>query len=271
MKKSVLLFLTDIMPEKRKLYDRVVKNKIFDGADAKTIFSEFKKTGIDGIELLIPQNINFQDLKELKKIVNDCNIKVYSVHQPLRFLTKTRPTEIKKIFEVAKILESKVIVLHMSSVGKQLFDNKYIEALHLLEKEYSVKIGFENQEKHVGSVLKGYCWEGNKFANLVAETGFNITLDVCHLGQTKGDIIDFFKKNKDKIVNIHLSDYRSHYLNNSLRPIRFKHMVLGRGQLPIREFISVLKKEKYKGLITLEIETNLNGILEGVRYINSAS
>ena len=271
MKTSVLLFLTDIMPEKRRLYDKVVKNKIFDNSTATKVFQEFKKNGINGIEILIPQSVKPKDIDDLKKVVDENKIKIYSVHQPLRFLTKTKPTEIKKLFEIAKLYSSKIIVLHMSSVGKQLFNTKYIEELHLLEKEYGIKIGFENQEKHVGSVLNSYCWHSEKFAQLIAKHDFNITLDICHLGQTKGDIVEFFKKNKDRIVNIHLSDYRAHLLNNSLRPIRFKHMPLGAGQLPIKELIQVLKKENYKGMLTLEVETNLEGLLDSIRYINATS
>ncbi len=270
MKTSVHLFLTDILPEKRRILNKVVKNRIFGNTPARKVFSEMKKSGIEGIEVLLPNFVTPTDIEDLKKSAQENKMKIYSVHQALRFLTKTRISEIKSLFESARLLGAKVIVLHMSSVGKQLFDTKYIDSLHLLEEEYKIKIGFENQEKHVVSALSAYCWDSKKFASLMEEKNFNITLDVCHLGQSNGDIIDFFKNNKDRIVNIHLSDYKKHYLNNSLRPMRYKHMPLGKGTLPIDEFLKTLKSEKYDGLLTMEIETDLDGLLKSADIINNA-
>ena len=108
-----------------------------------------------------------------------------------------------------------------------------------------------------------------KFPALMRKNDFNITLDVCHLGQSGGDIIRFLKDNIDRIVNIHLSDYKSHYLNSSLRPMRYKHMRLGKGELPLSEFIKTLKDKNYQGIITLELETDLDGLLESAEMIRN--
>jgi len=94
-----------------------------------------------------------------------------------------------------------------------------------------------------------------------------MTLDTCHLAQSGGDIVDFFKKNKDRIVNIHLSDYKHHPFNNTLRPLRFKHLPIGKGSLPMKEFIDMLHEEKYQGLVTMEIHTDLNGFVDGAKKI----
>ncbi len=99
----------------------------------------------------------------------------------------------------------------------------------------------------------------------------HITLDTTHLAQAGGNIIDFFKKNKARIVNIHISDYKPNMLNNNLRPLRYKHMPLGKGDLPIEEFVRTLREEKYKGLVTMEIHTDLNGMCESAKVINAHS
>ena len=99
---------------------------------------------------------------------------------------------------------------------------------------------------------------------------FFITLDTAHLAHSGGDIIDFFNKNKDRIINIHLSDYRSHFLNGNLKPFRYKHLPLGKGELPIKQFIQILKKEKYNELVTFEIHTDLKGICESAEVFHSA-
>ncbi len=271
MKTSVLLFLTDILPEKRRLFNKIVKNKIFDTLPPEKAFLEMKKAGINGIEVLLAGFETAKDIRDLKEALDVYEMKIYSVHQALRFISHTRLPEVKKIFETAKYLSAKVIVLHMNSAGKQVFDTDYIKEIHALQEEYGIKAGFENMEKHAGSILNGTGWHEKKFAALMKKNDFNITLDICHIGQSGGNILSFLTDNFDRIVNIHFSDYKQNYLNNSLRPMRYKHMPLGKGELPLNEFISILRKKNYKGLLTLEIETNLNGIIESAAVINNAS
>ncbi|HUQ85317.1 MAG TPA: sugar phosphate isomerase/epimerase family protein [Candidatus Limnocylindrales bacterium] len=271
MKTSVLLFLTDILSEKRRLFNKIVKNKIFSELPPKKAFLEMKNAGIEGIEVLLPGFETAQDLQDLKVAMDAYDMKIYSVHQALRFLSRTRLPEIEKIFQTAKFLSAKVAVLHMNSAGKQVFDPYYIKKIHSLQDQYGIKAGFENMEKHAGSILNGVGWDQKKFADLMEKNDFHITLDICHIGQSGGDIIKFIENHMDRIINIHLSDYKKNYLNNSLRPMRYKHMPLGKGQLPINEFISLLKRKNYKGLLTLEIETNLDGILESAAVIKTAS
>lgn len=271
MKTSVLLFLTDILPEKRRLFNKLVKNKIFGNLPTDKVFSQMKKSGINGVEVLLPDFATENDIKDLKVVLDKNKMEAYSIHQALRFLTKTRIAEIQSLFETASFLSAKVIVLHMNSAGKQLYDKKYIDEIHRLQKKYDIKVGFENSEKHAGSVRNKIAWHELDFANLIQKNDFNITLDICHLGQTGGNIIKFIEKNIDRIINVHFSDYKSHYLNNSLRPMRYKHLPLGKGELPIVEIIQALKKEGYKGTLTLEIETNLQGLQASAEIIKNAS
>ena len=269
MKTSAALFLTDILPQKRKFFSKIVKNKVFGKSDPDEVFAMLRKSGVDGIELFLPSytKIIFDDIREAKKLLDINQMPVFSVHQSLRFFSKTKIAEITTLFAMADVLGAKVIVLHMSSAGKQLFDKEYTDTLHSLEEKYGMKVGFENREKYIGSILDGYGWDQEKFSTLMKEAGFSITLDTTHLAQAGGDIVSFFKQNKDRIVNIHLSDYKPHFLNSSLRPFRFKHLPLGKGKLPIDEFIKTLKKENYKGLITMEMHTDLEGMCESAEVI----
>ena len=192
-----------------------------------------------------------------------------SVHQQLRFFTKTRVGEISEIFRIAKIFDAKVIVLHMNTVGRQIFSNEYIEAIHTLQKKHGIKVGFENMEKFFGSLHRKHSWHGDKFADLMKANDFFITFDVQHLAHSGGDISEFFNKNKDRVINVHLSDYRNNIFNTNLRPLRFKHLPLGKGELPIKQFVKILKKEKYDGLVTMEIHTDLIGICESAKQFHA--
>lgn len=272
MKTSIVLFLSDILPHRKRAYHKIVKNKIFQDKKTGDIFIELKKLGIDGFELMLPQyaDTTNKDIREIEELTKQYKFPVLSVHQALRFLTATKIKEIIRLFEVAHLLRAKVIVLHMNSARKQIFDEKYIQELHALEKKYKITVTFENMEKHAESYFHAHRWHPVKFAHLVKKTGFHITLDTVHLAHSGGDILHFYKENMERISNIHLSDYRFHPLNSSLRPMRYKHMPLGNGELPISRFMAQLQKEKYKGLVTLELYCDMKGVEQSMAVINQS-
>ncbi len=240
--------------------------------DAEAEFTaKLKAAGLEGVELILPsfQKASDEDILEVKKVLADCDIPVFSVHQVIRLVTQTRIAEILELFHTADLIGAKVIVVHMSSAGKQVFSNDYIKLVHSLQKKYGIKVGFENREKFFASLHKSYSWHEEKFAQLMRENNFDITLDTTHLAHSGGDIINFFKKNKDRIVNIHLSDYKPHLFNGSIRPFRYKHLPLGKGILPIEAFLQLVKKEKYPGLLTMEIHGGLESLNESTKIISS--
>lgn len=226
---------------------------------------------MDGVELILPsfQKASDEDIVEVKKLLDECQMPIFSVHQVIRLLTKTRLAEIVELFHVADTLDAKVIVVHMSSAGKQVLNKDYIKLVHSLEKKYGIQVGFENREKFLGSLHRDYGWHEEKFAKLMKDNNFSITLDTTHLAHSGGDIIEFFEKNKDRIINIHLSDYRPHFLNGTLRPLRYKHLPIGKGVLPIKQFLEMVKKDKYQGLITMEIHGNIDALVDSAGIISS--
>lgn len=272
MKTSVSLFLSDILPNRRKMFNKVVKNEIFHDMTTDEGLAALKKGGLDGIEVCLSQyyETTDADIEEVKMLTKKHGLAILSVHQTIRFFTTTRIPEIARLFEIADKVSAKVIVLHMNSAQKQIFDPLYITALHALEKRYGITVTFENMEKHIGSLFYEHRWHDVKFSELVYKTDFHITLDTVHLVHSGGDILEFFRKYKDRIINIHLSDYRHHIFNSSIRPMRYKHMPLGEGQLPIQAFLELLHKEKYDGLVTMEIHGDLEDICNGAKIINAA-
>lgn len=271
MKISASLFFTDILPHKRRLFHKIVKNKVFEEMSPKEGFAKLKASGMDGVELILSAFLRPKDkeIHEVKELLDSCEMPVFSVHQIVRFVTKTKMQEIVELFHIADLLGAKVIVLHMNTVGKQVFDEHYVKLVHSLQKKYGIQVGYENMEKYFGSLHRKHSWHEEAFANLMDKNDFHITFDTTHLAHSGGDIIPFFKKNKARIINIHVSDYQSHLLNSTILPMKGKHLPLGKGELPIKEFLQLLKKEKYDGLVTMEIHTNLKGMCESAKIIAS--
>lgn len=269
MKLSVWVFATDLITSKRSYFDKWVKKNIFDDSTTSEVFAKLKASGIDGIELLIPLHFTNDDLRFIQKILSENNIQVNTIHQPLRLFSKTDLKEIQKLFIIADKLKAKVIVLHLNSAGNQIYNKNYLKNLHELEKKYNVQIGFENHQKHFILACKEYLWDSKKFSKLLQSIHFGMTLDTTHLATTGKNIVSFLQENINNIVNIHLSDYKSHLFSTSFRPAASTHMPLGDGELPIVEFLEFLKEKKYNGFITLEINTDLEKLCTNAQTVKS--
>ena len=267
MKLSAWVFATDLIPHKRSYFDKWVKSNIFDEYSVEEVFKKLKSSGIDGIELLIPLHFTEEDAQYIEKTLSENTVKVNSIHQPLRLFSKSSLDEVESLFVLAKRLSAKVIVLHLSSSGNQIHDKNYLSSLRKWEKEYNVKLGFENHQKHFVLFYKKYLWDSKQFSTTMKKLGFGITFDTTHLATTGADIIKFLQENLDTVVNIHISDYKDHPFSTSFRPADFTHMPLGKGELPIKEFLQTLKKNNYKGLLTMEINTNLEGLCQSAKII----
>src|SRR5258708_5933267 len=100
MKTSISLFLSDILPHRRKLFHKIVKNKIFKNQASADVLDHLKTIGLDGFELMLPQyaTTTDADVLEVKKLVMKYNFPVLSVHQSLRFFTATKVKEIARLF-----------------------------------------------------------------------------------------------------------------------------------------------------------------------------
>jgi len=262
----------DLIQKKKTFFERFIIAKfiyqnIFYKKNPTDILISLKKAGVDGIELLLSSNTKKEELQTIESMIEKLDMRVFSVHQPLSTLFYIGINEVKKLSQITKRLKAKVLVLHVNVLGKQIFDQKYIAGLKELEKEYDIKIGIENSPRSMLTMFNSYCYQQEKFSSLMTTNKLNITLDTTHLAQVGGDIISFYKSNKERVANIHLSDYKNHFLNTHLLLTNHTHLPLGKGKLPIREFLQILKQTNYDGLITMEISGSLEDLCQSARFI----
>lgn len=252
MKFSLSVNLSDILTEKKSVLENLFSwGSIFSNfLRPHSIFSLLKETRIEGIELVASKDIGEKDLKKIKVILKEHGVSVFSLHQPILNLYKISLEKIGKLFETADYLSAKVVVLHLFSVRKRMAEKSFLEELKSLERKYGIKISLENGTKNIILGLYPCCYKEKEFSETVSRMGFNITFDTSHLAQAGGDIISFYKRNKERIINIHLSDYKSGFFKHNLFNM---HLPLGKGVLPIKEFLQELKNDRYDGLLTFEI------------------
>jgi len=69
-----------------------------------------------------------------------------------------------------------------------------------------------------------------------------LTLDTTHVGTWREDLLNFYQQVKPKVAHIHLSNYNGR-----------EHQLLTNGSLPLAAFLAELVKDKFDGLVSLEL------------------
>ena len=277
MKICLYVAFSALIPARETLLDKLnnlviadEKHRMYKAQSIDHILQSLKKAGVDGFELRVSNIISGNDIKEIKNIVKEHNMSILSVHQSNNNVFNIALSEIQRLCDIANNFPAGIITLHSDAIGNKLFDKEFIQELKNLQEKHGIKFGIENMPKSPFSIFKTYTYNTNEFSSVVNNAGLSMTLDTTHLAQTKGDICEFYKKNKEKIVNIHISDYKRHWLNKKLLLANGTHLSLNEGELPIDKLLKTLKEENYQGLITMEINADLNKLCQSAEIIKNA-
>jgi len=267
MKLCLYSQVSDLIQTKKTLFEKlnnlVIKDEkhgMFENKSIDYVFKSLKRAGVDGLELIFPSFVSDTDIEKVQKIVTENKMPVLSIHQSNDSSFDISLDDIENLCETARKFSSKIIVLHIDSLKNQIFSNDFVEKLKHFQREYNVLFAIENMPKSIFTLGKSYTYKGDKFASVVNKTGLSMTLDTTHIGQVNEDICNFYQKNKKRITHIHLSDCKTSWLNQKLLLANDTHLPLGKGELPIANFLKILKKENYSGIITMEINASLNDL-----------
>jgi len=276
MKISLYTNTADLVPVKETFFDGIdkflfkdPKLTMFRKQSLYFILSKLEQAGIDGLELIAPPFISRKNIEKIKKISQKYNLEILSIHQTHDSSLNITLNEIERLSNIAHNFLAYVVVLHINALGNKLFDKNFISELKRLQNKYKVVFGIENMPKSPFSLAKEM-YKGNEFSQALKASDLNITFDTTHLGQAGENICEFYKNNKEKIVNIHLSDYKKSWLNRMLLLANGTHLPLNEGELPITKFLKTLKKENYQGLITMEVNGNLGQLCRSAQIIKNS-
>jgi sugar phosphate isomerase/epimerase len=203
------------------------------------------------IELFINNMIRDIPTSSLIKEIEKMNLTVRSIHTPLDFLLKSDEDEnywIYKCIELANALDAKTITTHIikkenDGININLEDQHKNNLIMFANNDISIcteNLPLKTNEAQSDSFLRRY----RDLKEFITEYGLFLTYDVTHWASTNTSIIDGYEYFKDYIRNIHLSDYKS----------GIEHMVLGTGDLEVKELIHKLQTENYQYPLTIELD-----------------
>jgi sugar phosphate isomerase/epimerase len=150
---------------------------------------------------------------------------------------------VRRTAELCKALDVQTIVLHPPYIWQPRYALWLLHELEDVLAEGGPAITMENMYPvHMGSRRMRF----HRFGGLEGLNRFQyVTLDTSHLAVAEEDIVQAYRKLADRIVHIHLSDNRGKG--------RDSHAPLGRGVLPIEDFVRALDAPALRS-VALEIE-----------------
>jgi sugar phosphate isomerase/epimerase len=218
-------------------------------------FEMAKKAGFSGIEIMISDIWDTRDPEYLKKLEKEFGLKIKAVHVPLGDMKSWSGPKLKftNSLQLAKKIKAEILITHPESSRDEKFFPWLSKNLPQIQSKTKVKIVAENMTKVYNKKTKKLVYQLFDPSKLSFP---NLCLDTTHIATAGLDLLKTYQKIKNKIFHVHLSDsfFRPISEQDEAREgIEEDHALPGEGKLPLKEFLIELKKDKYKGIISLEL------------------
>lgn len=215
-----------------------------------------KRLGFAGVELVLSTPYG-DSLKEIKSIPSEMKSFIFSIHCPIY-----KPYAIQALFWPKKFLlhvievtykaailgSAQCIVIHPlpTLLFKEKIKDITIKSLIKFSSQSPVKISLENMERKSIGLLEVEPTCITEFVDLYQIAKNNnlfITLDTAHCLSKKIQPVEIFKRYQDKIISLHLSDFKNWQT----------HLPLGEGRLDLAALGTAIKNSHYNGYLVLEL------------------
>ena len=200
------------------------------GHSLDRVFKFAKEAGFDGIELSETITTRLLQPKRIKAIADHFALPVTSVHQsPLRMLWSSLGS-IEHVAGRASRMGAQAATIHFASVHRRATNNRFFGKIRALEERYQLSIGLENAMAQFAFFklnALGYTHDPVRFRETIKRHNLHATYDIGHMASLVKDPATYFDTIKERLVNIHIQDYRA----------GFDHLSLGKGTLPIAKFL----------------------------------
>jgi len=249
------------------------------GEPFKAVIRRLDKINVEHVEIVDegPHSLSSRRINMLRRALATRDLSL-SVHAPFADINiaSTSPTiryaimkRLKKSIALSAQLNPEYWVFHpgiQSAIGDALpnldweINLRSIRELLREARRYNLKITIENVPDPFPFLLKRVD-EFEKLYESLGDDGedLGITFDVGH-ANINGQIDEFIKRFRDKIVHTHLHD------NNGDSD---SHLGIGFGRIDWIRVISALKEANYRGALTIESKDNIEESIQTLKKILS--
>ncbi|MHA2264211.1 MAG: cobamide remodeling phosphodiesterase CbiR [Candidatus Thorarchaeota archaeon] len=258
----------------RILADGVLDFSRFDVVD---MMREKVGLGYEVIEIsmdlggILPGSLTPESIKQLVDLKDELNHS-YTVHLPLwsvepaTFNEEVRKGSVNSIvnaIELAEPLNPEAFVLHATgSLGAEFsrlnFPQKIVDMICMYMTSYAAssleEIISRSEIDPKRLALENVEFPFSHTRELADEYDTGICFDTGHLmAKYSGDesLREFYEAHKDRIIELHLQDGFYGVKDGTI--VKDDHIPIGKGEMPVREFMIELVKDKFKGPVVFEL------------------
>lgn len=181
------------------------------------------------------ESVSMDKFKEVRKMLDDAGISVYA-YKPNAFGEKNSDAEVESALRAAKVLGAKSVTLELPSAAQTL-------RLGALGEKHKIYFGYHTHTQ-VKDTVYDEALAQNKYNSINLDAGHYIAVGAPH---TTASLIAFIEAKHDRISSMHIKDRTSkeHGAGN---------LAWGNGDTPLKELLTLMKKNKYKFPATVELE-----------------
>lgn len=194
-----------------------------------------------------------------RKRFNDAGIEIYASMS--NFDDKCTDDEIEWAFDVAKTLGTGIITANCTVAS--------IKRVAPFADKHKIIVSAHSEDAPFDPNIDGMVFADNLLDATKLSLYMRITVDIGHFTAYGGDAVKFVRENHDKIANLHLKDR----LKNHPEPHTDENTPeWGKGNVPIKQLLQLIKAEKYSfpACIEYEYKSDKPAVVEVRRCLNYA-
>jgi sugar phosphate isomerase/epimerase len=213
-------------------------------------FRHTREAGYDDVEVMVTSDPATQDPRRLMELADEFSLSIRALHAPFLLLTRrvwgTDPvTKIYRAVQVAERASIPLVVVH----PPYKWQTRYRKWIDTRISDYSarsgVMIGVENMFPVKLRGERGLRFHASQeFENL--DLYPNLVLDTSHLAVSRFDVVESYRRYKNKVVHFHLSNNAGKGWDS--------HLPVYEGILPIDQLLKEIAADRFEGTISLELD-----------------
>lgn len=218
--------------------------------------------GFEAVELAIGPEAVLRGPGAVRQLAGAHNLCVVSVHPPLFPLPGWSSFEdTVRIVDFAVEVGATVVVQHTPNTEDLesldgLAWRRAMDEARRRGANRGVTLALENRGIFVNRQRQYALADPESLYQFAEQHDFLLTFDTAHAASWPWDILELYDLFRDRLVNLHLSDFKSlpAWLDRpGLHTYIKHHQLLGTGDLPLRELVDCARSDGYAGLVTLEL------------------
>ncbi len=213
-------------------------------------FRHTREAGYDAVEVMVTSDPATQDARRLQELAGEFGLSIRALHAPFLLLTRrvwgTDP--IAKIYRATQVAEQAgipLVVVHPPYKWQVRYRKWIDERIGDFSARSGVIVGVENMFPVKIRGERGLRFHASQeFEDL--DRYPNLVLDTSHLAVARYDVIQAFRRYRQKVVHFHLSNNAGKGWDS--------HLPVDEGILPLGELLEAIVADGFGGTIALELD-----------------